>query len=65
MAEARYPRKKGTILRSGIDPQMKRLNKVHAMRSSAKKRYIAALERVEKYWDEVYDAIDEQESQAS
>ncbi len=64
MMTEKYPRTKATIMASGIDPHMKRLNKVHAIRSSTKKRYIRALEAVETYWEDVFAAMDEQEEKS-
>ena len=69
----RYPRKKATIIRSGIDPDMKRLNRLHAIRSNQLKKlraaedaYNRACASVEHYWEQVFDAVDEQEkAQAS
>lgn len=68
-ATERYPRKKATILRSGIDPQMKRLNRLHAIRSNQKKKleaaqaaYDKAVRSVDFYWENVMDAVDEQEA---
>jgi len=52
-------RNKAAIMASGIDPQMKRLNKLHTIRSRQEKKYVAALESIERYWDEVFQAIEE------
>ncbi len=60
----RYPRNKASIMASGIDPEMKGLNKVHAIKSSTEKRYVRALEGVENYWDRVFDALDAQQNSA-
>lgn len=57
-------RNKAAIMRSGIDPEMKRLNRLHAIRSRQQKKLIAALESIENYWDEVAKAIEEKESEA-
>ncbi len=61
----KYPRNKATIERSGIDPGMRELSKLHAIRSNQKKKYIKALESVEFYWERVEKAIDEAESSQS
>lgn len=58
-------RNKAAILRSGIDPDLKRLNKLHAIRTNQERKYVRALESIENYWDQVFAAIDEQESQQS
>lgn len=67
-ATERYPRKKATIIQSGIDPGMKRLNRLHAIRSNQLKKLKAAQDAYEKacrsvefYWETVYDAVDEKE----
>ena len=57
-------RNKAAIIASGIDPDMKRLNKLHAIRSSAEKKHRRALESVENYWDEVFKAIEDQSQSA-
>ncbi|BCO56047.1 hypothetical protein MINTM005_12910 [Mycobacterium intracellulare] len=52
-------RNKAAIMASGIDPQMKRLNRLHAIRSRREKQFVAALESIENYWREVNAAIKE------
>lgn len=54
-------RNKAAIMASGIDPQMKRLNRLHAIRSRREKQFVAALESIENYWREVNAAIEEKE----
>lgn len=64
----RYPRNKATIQQSGIDPELKQLFKLHAIRSNQQKKLKAAQAALEKaqrsvdfYWERVFEARDEQE----
>lgn len=57
-------RNKRAILASGIDPEMKRLRRLHAIRSGAAKRLKAAQEALERadasveyYWAQVEEAL--------
>lgn len=51
-------RNKAAILKSGIDPNLARLRKLHALKAVREKQLIAALEAIEDYWNEVDAAID-------
>lgn len=52
-------RNKASILASGIDPELKRLRRLQAIKSSQEKKFIKACESIEHYWDEVFMAIGE------
>lgn len=47
------------MLKSGIDPGLKRLRKLHAIKSVRQKQLVAALEAIEDYWAEVEAALKE------
>lgn len=50
-------RNKESILASGIDPDLKRLRKLHAARRGAEKALVATIQSIEDYWDEVEKAL--------
>lgn len=50
-------RNKASILKSGIDPELKRLRRLQAIKSSQQKKYVKSLESIENYWDNVSKAI--------
>lgn len=52
-------RNKAAIIASGIDPDLKRLRRLQAIKSSQEKKFIKAVESIEHYWDEVFRAIGE------
>lgn len=52
-------RNKTTILRSGIDPELKRLRRLQAIKSNQEKKYVKALESIEHYWEQVFKACEE------
>lgn len=52
-------RNKATILASGIDPDLKRLRRLQAIKSSQEKKYVKALESIEYYWETVFAAVKE------
>lgn len=49
-------RNKATIIRSGIDPDLKRLRRLQAIKSNQEKKYVKALESIENYWEQVFKA---------
>lgn len=53
------PRNKATILRSGLDPELKKLRKLQAIKSRRAKQFTQACESVEHYWDNVFRAVEE------
>lgn len=53
-------RNKQTILASGIDPELKKLRQLQAIRSNTQKKYIRALESIEDYWERVLEAAEGQ-----
>lgn len=55
-------RNKTTILKSGIDPDLKRLRYLQGRKSNQEKRYVKALENIESYWDDVRNAIESTEA---
>ena len=57
-------RNKATIVASGIDPSLKQLRRLQAIRSSTRQKYVNALEDIEKYWDRVFAAVNEKEGAA-
>jgi hypothetical protein len=57
-------RNKETILKSGIDPDLKRLRKLQAIRSSQEKKFNKAVESIEYYWEQVVAAIADAEKAA-
>lgn len=50
-------RNKAAILASGIDPELKQLRRLQAIKSRQEKKYVAALNSIENYWDRVHAAI--------
>lgn len=52
-------RNKASIIKSGIDPELKRLRRLQAIKSAQQKKYVKALESIENYWDNVAKAIGE------
>ena len=52
-------RNKASIIKSGIDPDLKRLRRLQAIKSAQQKKYVKALESIENYWDNVAKAIGE------
>lgn len=50
-------RNKATIIASGIDPDLKRLRRLQAIKSNQQKKFVSAVESIEHYWDEVFRAI--------
>jgi hypothetical protein len=50
-------RNKEAILASGIDPELKRLRRLQAIKSGQEKKYKKALESIEYYWESVFEAI--------
>jgi hypothetical protein len=55
-------RNKAAIIASGIDPELKQLRKLQAIRSNQEKKFVRALESIEFYWERVFSAIDENNS---
>jgi hypothetical protein len=54
-------RNKAAVLKSGIDPELRRLRKLQAIKSTQEKKYVQALESIEFYWEQVFDAIDKEQ----
>lgn len=52
-------RNKASILASGIDPELKRLRRLQAIKSTQEKKFIKAVESIEHYWETVFAAIEE------
>ena len=50
-------RNKAAILASGIDPDLKRLRRLQAIKSGQEKKFIKAVESIEYYWESVFSAI--------
>jgi hypothetical protein len=55
-------RNKAAILASGIDPDLKRLRRLQAIKSGQEKKFIKAVESIEHYWECVFAAIEEKEA---
>ena len=55
-------RNKAAIIASGIDPELKQLRKLQAIRSNQEKKFVRALESIEFYLERVFSAIDENNS---
>jgi len=51
-------RNKHAILASGLDPKLRRLRQLQAIRSNCEKKLIKALEDIETYWERVNAAIE-------
>lgn len=65
----RVQRNKAAIIASGIDPNMKRLYRLHAIRSSRERALKQAQENLEKtnqsiehYWAEIEEAVLDQQA---
>lgn len=56
-------RNKESILKSGIDPDLKRLRRLQAIKSSQEKKFIKAVESIEYYWESVFAAIADKEKE--
>jgi hypothetical protein len=50
-------RDKATIIKSGVDPELKELRKLQAIKSGQEKKFVKSLERIEDYWDRVFAAV--------
>jgi hypothetical protein len=50
-------RNKAAILASGIDPDLKRLRRLQAIKSAQEKKFIKSVESIEYYWERVFAAI--------
>jgi len=64
-----FKRSKTAIIQSGIDPDMRRLFRLHGIRSSreralkdAQAKYDKACMSVDFYWEEVEEAIEDQKA---
>ncbi|MFM8798705.1 MAG: hypothetical protein ACKODT_07090 [Fluviibacter sp.] len=55
-------RNKAAVLASGLDPELKRLRRLQAIKSAQAKKFTKACESIERYWDQVHAAIMEKES---
>lgn len=53
-------RDKRAIIASGIDPELKQLRKLQAIKSNQAKKFTRACESVEFYWERVDKALREQ-----
>ena len=51
-------RNKAAVIASGIDPELKRLRKLQAIRSNQQKKVDTAVRSIEFYWEQVFAAID-------
>ena len=51
-------RNKAAVIASGIDPELKRLRKLQAIRSNQQKKVDKAVRSIEVYWEQVFAAID-------
>lgn len=67
----KYPRKKGSCVRAGFDPDMRELRRLHAIRSNQEKKlrraqenYDKAVRSVDYYWERTFAAIEEKEGDA-
>ena len=58
-------RNKAAIMASGIDPDMKRLRRLQAIKSAQEKKFIKAVESIEFYWENVFSAIADNEKGAA
>ena len=52
-------RNKAAIIASGVDPDLKRLRRLQAIKSNQEKKYVSALESIENYWDGVFRSLNE------
>lgn len=50
-------RNKETILASGLDPDLKQLRRLQAIKSTQEKKYVNALNSIENYWDRIFAAV--------
>jgi len=57
MKENKLERNKAAILASGIDPDLKRLRRLQAIKSGQEKKFIKAVESIEYYWETVFAKI--------
>jgi hypothetical protein len=55
-------RNKAAIIASGIDPELKQLRKLQAIRSNQQKKVDKATASIEFYWERVFRAIEENSS---
>jgi hypothetical protein len=55
-------RNKAAIIASGIDPELKQLRKLQAIRSNQEKKVERAIASIEFYWERVFKAIEENSS---
>jgi hypothetical protein len=58
-------RNKAAILASGIDPDLKRLRRLQAIKSGQEKKFLKAVESIEHYWECVFAAIADSEKGAA
>ena len=58
-------RNKAAILASGIDPDLKRLRRLQAIKSGQEKKFIKSVESIEHYWERVFAAIADAEQGAA
>lgn len=58
-------RNKEAIIASGIDPDLKRLRRLQAIKSSQQKKFVAACESIEYYWESVFAAIADKEKEVA
>jgi hypothetical protein len=58
-------RNKTAIIASGIDPDLKRLRRLQAIKSAQEKKFIKAVESIEYYWENVFSAIADKEKGAA
>jgi hypothetical protein len=58
-------RNKAAIIASGIDPDLKRLRRLQAIKSAQEKKFIKAVESIEYYWENVFSAIADKEKGAA
>lgn len=55
-------RNKAAVLASGIDPDLKRLRRLQAIKSNQARKFTKACESIEFYWAQVHKAIEEKEN---
>lgn len=55
-------RNKAAVLKSGIDPDLKKLRRLQAFKARKAKEFTKSCENIETYWDEVNAAIKEKEN---
>ena len=49
-------RNKATILASGVDPDLRKLRRLQAVKSAHEKKLLKALNDIEDYWEKVFAA---------